>query len=883
MASKKTPNAGRPFREKKPGRNAAVRTAAGTATGRSVPTPGKGFSRMKARRKLPAISEKLRARAEKLLTTTRREVAEMPLDDVQKLVHELQVHRVELEMQNDELRRTHLELEAARERYAGLYDFAPSAHLTLGAEGEILEANLAAGRLLGLERIRLIGRKFSRFVAPEAQDTFYLLCREVFKSDTRQSAELELVNAQAGRMFIQLEAVRDAAGRQKQFRIGLIDVTARKRAEDALREASQLNRQIIAGAKEGIIVYDRDLKYVVWNPFMEELTGIPAAEVIGKPALEIFPFLQGVGVMEQLKHVLAGEECSTKEFHFHVPESGRSGWASDTNSPLRNAKGEITGVIGLVRDITERKRAEERIAQLNRVQAILGGVDRAIVHISERQKLMDEICRVAVEKGGFKLAWIGMVSPDGSVQPVAQAGAVEYLDGIRVLVTPDEPEGCGPVGTAIRQNWPVMVENVDQDPRMNPWHDRAQRFGLHFVAAFPIRIAGKVAGAFQAYAPQAGFFDEDEMGLLTQVSDDISFALTAIFGDAARREAETALRLNEHHLTNFFNQAPIGMEWLSAGGVILRANQAQLDLLGYSAAEYLKHLFTDFCAEPASGLELLQRLAARETVRNFRMIRRCKDGTLRHVLVDAVAFWRENDFQYSSVFVRDITDRVKLEKEIIQVSEREHRRIAQDLHDGLGQLLAGTAHMTSTLQKDLAAKARPEARRLNRIVKLLTESIAQTRQLARGLHPVEPEPNGLMVALKALAARTKTMFRVKCRFNCRRPVLIEDNTVATHLFRIAQEAITNAIKHGQPRRIEISLTETPQRIVLAVKNDGRGIPARHLKNQGLGLRIMQYRAGVIGGSLAIQKEPDSETAIVCSVHLLAGGGSHRTTATGRKN
>ena len=719
---------------------------------------------MKTRRKTTAPPKKLRTRAEKLLAATPREVAAMPVDDVQKLVHELQVHQIELEMQNDELRRTHLELEAARERYADLYDFAPSAHLTLSAEGEVLEANLAAGRLLGLERARLIGRKFSRFVAPEAQDTFYLLCREVFKSDTRQSAELELVNAQAARLFIQLEAVCDAAVRQKQFRISFIDITARKRAEEALQEASQLNRQIIAGAKQGIIVYDRDLKYVVWNPFMEELTGIPAAEVIGKPAVEIFPFLQGAGVMEQLNHVLTGAECGTKEFPFHVEQTGRSGWATDTNSPLRNAKGEITGVVGLVRDITdskqageelrrseeryrtlveqasdglfvtdanasrildinsachrltdytreellgrpvvdlvapedvpriaaeivklqsgetvfsqwrvrrkdgslfpgeitarrtpggriqgfvrdvtERNRAEERITQLNRVQAILGGVDRAIVHISDRQKLMDEICRVTVEKGGFKLAWIGMVLPDGSVQPVAKAGAVEYLDGIRVLVTPDEPEGCGPVGTAIRQNWPVVVENVDEDARMNPWHDRAQRFGLHFVAAFPLRIAGKAAGAFQVYAPRAGFFDENEMGLLTQVSDDISFALTAIFGDVARREAEAALRLSEHHLTNFFNQSPVGMEWLSSGGVILRANQAQLDLLGYSADEYLKHVFTDFCAEPASGHELLERLVARETVRNFRMVRRCKGGTLRHVLVDAIAFWREND------------------------------------------------------------------------------------------------------------------------------------------------------------------------------------------------------------------------------------------------
>ena len=124
--------------------------------------------------------------------------------------------------------------------------------------------------------------------------------------------------------------------------------------------------------------------------------------------------------------------------------------------------------------------------------------------------------------------------------PVAQAGATEYLKGIRV-VTRDVLEGRGPVGTAIRENRPVVIEDVDRDIRMAPWHDRALKFGLHYVAAFPLRIAGKVAGAFQVYAPRADFFDENELGLLTQVSDEISFALTAIADLTARKQAEEAL------------------------------------------------------------------------------------------------------------------------------------------------------------------------------------------------------------------------------------------------------------------------------------------------------------------------------------------------------
>jgi PAS domain S-box-containing protein len=427
------------------------------------------------------------------------------------------------------------------------------------------------------------------------------------------------------------------------------------------------------------------------------------------------------------------------------------------------------------------------------------------------------------------------------------------------------------VGTAIRENRPIVINDIDRDVRMAPWHDRTQHFGLHYVAAFPIRIAGKVAGAFQTYAPRADFFDENELSLLTQVSDDISFALTAISDLTARKQAEEALCRSEHNLSNFFNYAPIGLEWLSASGTILRANQAQLDLLGCSPEEYLGHFFGEFCVDPAAAHHLLERLAANETVRNLRMLRRHKDGGDRLVLVDAQPLWNEGRFLYSSIFSRDITERANLEREILEISEREHRHIAQDLHDGLGQLLVGTAYLGNKLRQELAAKALPEVQQLDRLLRVLDEVIRQTRGMARGLHPVKPEPNGLMAALRELASQTRALFKVGCRFICRRPVMIEDSTTATHLYRIAQEAVTNAIKHGKPGLIQISLTRTAGRINLAVKDNGVGLPSRPRKQQGLGLPIMRYRAGAIGGSLAVQKEAGGGTTVVCSVHKPAEG------------
>jgi signal transduction histidine kinase len=209
-------------------------------------------------------------------------------------------------------------------------------------------------------------------------------------------------------------------------------------------------------------------------------------------------------------------------------------------------------------------------------------------------------------------------------------------------------------------------------------------------------------------------------------------------------------------------------------------------------------------------------------------------------------------------------ERKQLEQQILEISEREQRRIGQDLHDGLGQHLTGIELMTQALEQRLAGKSRTEAAQAGKIAQHVRDAIRQTRGLARGLSPVELDANGLMSALHELTANVQNMFRVKCSFRCDQPVLMAENAVATHLFRIAQEAVSNAIKHGKATEIEIALT-IPDRLLLAIKDNGSGISSDASHGDGMGLRIMHYRAAVIGGSLAVQRDRDGGTTVVCSI------------------
>jgi PAS domain S-box-containing protein len=218
----------------------------------------------------------------------------------------------------------------------------------------------------------------------------------------------------------------------------------------------------------------------------------------------------------------------------------------------------------------------------------------------------------------------------------------------------------------------------------------------------------------------------------------------------------------------------------------------------------------------------------------------------------------------------DITEREQLEKALLKISAREQRRIGQDLHDGLGQHLTGIAFMAKVHESKLTAMQIAEAADAAKIVRLVNEAIHKTRELARGLLPVVSDAQGLMSALQLWAAEVEDLFGVSCRFECENAVLIHDDTVATHLYHIAQEAVNNALKHGEAGDILIRLTEENGRGKLLLKDNGIGIAENRANFQGMGLHIMNYRAGMIGGTLEVARDPVRGTTVTCVFPMRQG-------------
>jgi PAS domain S-box-containing protein len=213
--------------------------------------------------------------------------------------------------------------------------------------------------------------------------------------------------------------------------------------------------------------------------------------------------------------------------------------------------------------------------------------------------------------------------------------------------------------------------------------------------------------------------------------------------------------------------------------------------------------------------------------------------------------------------IRDISERKRLEKTVLEISEREQRRIGQDLHDGLGQHLTGIAFMTKVQEQRLAERQIPEAADAAKIVQLVNDAIRKTRELSRGLLPVVSDAHGLMSALRLYAIEIEDLFGITCRFQCEEAVLIHDAPMATHLYHIAQEAVNNAIKHGHAKNILIRLFSGDRQGTLVIKDDGAGIERPVAPHTGVGLHIMNYRAGMIGGNLEVRREQPQGTAVTC--------------------
>jgi PAS domain S-box-containing protein len=613
------------------------------------------------------------------------------------------------------------------------------------------------------------------------------------------------------------------------------------RTQEALIRAKDEWERTFDAVPDLVAILDGRHHVVRVNRAMANRLGVRPEDAVGLPCYRCVHGAKDPPPFCPHSQLLADGKEHTAEVH----EPRLGGYFMVSVSPLRDAEGRVIGSVHVAHDITERKLAEEKI-----------------------RKARDDLeVRVQVRTAELEEANIAL-QDEVTVRNEAEKALRESNELLETMFSSID----------------LLVAYMDKDfnfIRVNrayaaaDGHEPEHYVGKNHFALFPndeneaiFRSVVETGRPFFTYDKPFTYAADPERGVsywdwsLQPVHDADGRAagvVLSLLNVTDRRLAQQQLEAERHRLFSVLNMLP--------GFIVV----VQPD---HSVA-FVNQTFRETFGEPV-GRHCYEVLCGRH--------RPCGDCHVRSILAHGEAQeWQWTDprgrtFQtWGYPFVEsdgtmsvlkvgiDISERKELEREILQVSSDERHRIGQDLHDVLGQNLTGISFLSKVLAKRLKDNGAPEAEQAEQISELVSRSVAQTRAISHGLCPVALKEEGLMEALREMASRIESLFGIPCRFDCGEAIPVSDGTAATNLYHIAQEAVNNASKHAKATHLRIRLGRANGAVVLAVEDDGIGLPEAPGASGGMGLRIMQYRADLIGALLKIERSDGGGTRVVCSL------------------
>jgi PAS domain S-box-containing protein len=685
------------------------------------------------------------------------------------------------------------------------------------------------------------------------------------------------------------EATRDASGAVVELHGTVQDITARKQAEDELKFRHALLVTLQETSLDGVLVVDEAAKVLFFNHRYVEMWGI-LSEVIATRSDELVlksvldkvaepqPFLDKVMSLYAHQQEISQDELALKDGRIFERYS----------APVFGDDKKYYGRVWYFRDVTERKLAEQKIIRLDRLYLALSRANEAIARIKDRDTLFKEICDIAVEYGQFKLAWIGITNPDTmGVEVVAYSGpASGYAAGIHVSCDADNPVGRGPTGTSIREDRISICNNFFADPVSLPWRKKAEKYGLRASAACPLKLGGQVVGALALYAGETDYFDQEMANLLTDLSCDISLGLDFLAHEKKHRQAEADVLHQKMFLQQVIDTDPDCIFVKDASGRFLLVNQAMAalhglapqDLVGRDGAglfpsreEAEPHLQADrevIATRRPSVFIAHNFLGGREHwLKVTKVPMEQPDGSVN---VLGIAVDISESKQAEETLSTAYKELEKLATHLEVVREEEQKRIAREMHDEMGGVLAALNIKVSLLAVDIPAEMPQLLAEVDSLAKLVADGAKAMRQTVAALRPLLLDEVGLKLALEKYVQEFQQNTGIECDLRLPEAEPALDSTQTAAIFRIVQESLTNVARHAAASRVYITLSEWDGTLLLTVKDNGKGFDPAIRKAKSFGLVGIRERAALVGGKADIISQIGKGTTIRVSIVTKGG-------------
>ena len=599
----------------------------------------------------------------------------------------------------------------------------------------------------------------------------------------------------------------------------------------ALEAAIQRYVDLFDFAPIGYVSFDRAGRIEEINLAAAQLLGVSRDLLIGRPFARHVTKEDSALFLNHLRRCRSSESRVETDLHLKK-RSGEIILAHLASSPMTSSMRD--GVLfyqTAIIDLTERKRAEEAIRQSEKRYRTLFDLVPVALYTCDAKGLIQEYNRHAVELWGREpkrndpsekfCGSLKIFYPDGRPMPHDKCPMARALRGEKLTAADLE----------------IVVEQSSGARRNVLVSPMALRNGQ-----------GKVIGA-----------------------------INCLHDITARKRTENALRESEERSRAVIHQSTAGIAGTDLTGHIISANEKFCSMLGYKERELVGKTIFEIThpGDIAESRRLFRRIVRKAEPYQLEKRYRRKDGSMLWVSVSASPLRdAEGKTQSAVAIIIDISDQKKaqafledrargLEGEILAISDREQRRIGQDLHDSLCQHLTAIAYMARSVALRLKNHRVIEVEHIEKIAELINDGVTEARTIARGLHPVEMEPPGLVTALATLVKQPH--WPARCRLEADEEISVQDSTVALHLYRIAREAVINANKHAHAREIIVRMKRSTKGIELSVIDDGVGIPANSPLGPGIGFHIMQYRARSMGARLEVKPIKPHGTRVTCYV------------------